>query len=142
MRNYSLLLLLIIFLMGCGPQTSSGETETAAVQETVTEQTENEMKLRHVVMFKFKAEATEADIQKVEAAFAGLADKIPEIKDFEWGTNNSPEGLSKDFTHCFLVTFDSEEGREIYLPHPDHKAFVEVLSPHLDDVMVIDYWAK
>jgi hypothetical protein len=29
----------------------------------------------------------------------------------------------------------------VYLPHPAHKAFVDVLMPHLDKVLVIDYWA-
>jgi len=50
--------------------------------------------------------------------------------------------LNKGLTHCFFVTFHSEEDRAIYLPHPDHKAFVVVLSPHLDDVTVVDYWTK
>lgn len=98
--------------------------------------------LRHIVLIKFKAEATPEDIQKVEEAFAALPAQIPEIKDFEWGLNNSPEGLNKDFTHCFFVTFDSEQGRSVYLPHPAHLAFVEVLSPQLEDVLVVDYWAK
>ena len=96
-------------------------------------------KIRHVVCFKFKEDATDAQIRKVEKAFAGLKKKIPEIKGLEWGVNNSPEGLNKGFTHCFIVTFADEKGREIYLPHPDHKAFVEVLKPILDDVFVIDF---
>jgi len=97
--------------------------------------------LRHVVLFKFKEDATEADITEVEEAFAALPDKIPAIEDFEWGTDVSTEGLSKGFTHCFFVTFADEAGRDAYLPHPAHKAFVEVLQPHLDDVLVVDYWA-
>lgn len=97
--------------------------------------------LRHVVLLKFKESSTEEDISKVEEAFSSLQDKIPEIKDYEWGTNNSPEGLDKGFTHCFLLTFESEEDRSTYLPHPAHKAFGEVLEPHLEDVLVIDYWA-
>ncbi|MFN6127640.1 MAG: Dabb family protein, partial [Planctomycetota bacterium] len=32
--------------------------------------------------------------------------------------------------------------RKVYLPHPAHKAFVDVLKPHLDKVQVIDYWAQ
>ena len=68
--------------------------------------------------------------------------EIKQIKKFEWGVNNSPEGLNQGLTHCFLVTFKSEKDREIYLPHPAHKAFVEILQPHLDKVTVIDYWAK
>ncbi|MCU0389518.1 MAG: Dabb family protein [Thermoflexibacter sp.] len=97
--------------------------------------------LRHVVLFKFKDGASAADVKKVEDAFRGLPAKIKQIKDFEWGTNNSPENLNQGFTHCFFVSFTSEKDREIYLPHPDHKAFVEVLKPHLDKALVVDYWA-
>lgn len=98
--------------------------------------------LRHVVLFKFTDNSSAADVKKVEDAFRALPSKIKEIKAFEWGTNNSPEGLAQGFTHCFFVSFTSEKGREVYLPHPAHQEFVEVLKPHLDKVLVIDYWAK
>ena len=98
--------------------------------------------LRHVVMFKFKEDADQAVVTKIEKAFAALPTQISEIKDYEWGVNNSPEGLNKGLTHCFFVTFHSEEGREAYLPHPAHKAFVELLDGVLDDVTVLDYWTK
>jgi hypothetical protein len=98
--------------------------------------------LRHVVMFQFKQSSSEADVQKVVDAFRGLPSKISEIADFEYGVNNSPEGLDGGLTHCFLVTFKSEADRDAYLPHPAHKAFVDVLKPHLEKVTVIDYWAK
>ena len=97
--------------------------------------------LRHVVLFKFKDSSSPADIQKVEAAFRALPSKIKEVKAFEWGTNNSPENLNMGFTHCFFVSFATEEDREVYLPHAAHKEFVGVLQPHLDKVLVIDYWA-
>jgi hypothetical protein len=97
--------------------------------------------LRHLVMFKFKDTSSQTDIKKVENAFRALSGKLPLIKAFEWGTNNSPENLNQGLTHCFLVTFSSEKDRETYLVHPDHQAFVEVLKPHLDKVTVIDYWA-
>ena len=98
-------------------------------------------KLQHVVSFKFKDDASDVQIKKVEKEFADLKEKIPEIVALEWGANNSPEGLNKDFTHCFIVTFKDEKGRSIYLPHPEHKAFVQILKPILDDVFVIDFWA-
>ena len=104
---------------------------------------DNEGKLlRHVVMFQFKATSSEADVAKVVEAFRQLPSKIPTIASFEFGTNNSPEDLADGFTHCFLVTFKSEKDREAYLPHAAHAAFVEVLKPHLEKVMVIDYWAS
>lgn len=102
----------------------------------------NDSVLRHVVLFKFKEGTSKENIKKVEDAFAALPSKIPQIIDYEWGLNNSPEGLNKGLTHCFFLTFKSEEDRAIYLPHPDHKAFGEVLGPHLADVTVVDYWAK
>lgn len=98
--------------------------------------------LRHVVMFEFKEDASEADIQEVVDAFKALPSKIPQIHDFEWGTNNSPEGLDEGLTHIFLVTFKSEADRAAYLPHPAHKTFVETLQPHLKRPVVVDYWAE
>ena len=105
---------------------------------------QNEIKreLKHAVFFKFKDDADPDDVTKVEQAYAALPGKIDSIKAFEWGTNNSPESHDDGFTHCFMVTFDSEEGRAAYLPHPEHLAFVEVLKPVLDKVRVIDFWAQ
>ena len=101
-----------------------------------------EKELKHAVFFKFKDDAAAEDVKSVEEAFAALAGKIDTIKQFEWGKNNSPEKNDHGFTHCFMVTFDSDEGRETYLPHPDHKAFVEVLGPVLDKVRVLDFWGE
>ncbi len=98
--------------------------------------------LRHVVLFKFKAGTTPEKIAEIEKAFAELPKKISAIVDFEWGTNNSPEGHDQGYTHCFLVTFKDAKGREIYLPHPDHKKFVELAGPHFEAVHVVDYVAK
>jgi hypothetical protein len=97
--------------------------------------------LRHVVLFKFKDDTPKAKVKEIEVAFAALPKKIDSIVDFEWGTDNSPEGLADGFTHCFLVSFADEQGRKAYLPHAAHKAFVTLLKPHLDKVLVVDYWA-
>lgn len=103
-------------------------------------QTEGDRLLRHVVCFKFKEDATEAQIQEVVDEFAQLPSQIDAIVDFEWGVNNSPEDHAKGFTHCFIVTFRSEDGRAAYLPHEAHQAFVGIVGPVLEDVFVIDYW--
>lgn len=103
---------------------------------------ELEKKLMHAVFFKFKDEADPATVRQIENAFAALPSKIDAIKAFEWGVNNSPEGKEDGFTHAFMLTFDSEAGREAYLPHPDHQAFVEIVMPVLDKVRVLDFWAN
>ncbi|WP_372721755.1 Dabb family protein [Novipirellula sp.] len=102
----------------------------------------DETELKHAVFFKFKDDASKEDIAKIEQAFAELPNKIDSITDFEWGTNNSPEKHDDGFTHCFMVTFADEAGREEYLPHPDHKAFVEILMPVLDKARVLDFTTK
>lgn len=97
---------------------------------------------RHIVCFKFKDDATGNQITAIEKAFAALPSKISSITDYEWGTNVSPENLAQGYTHCFIVSFKNKEGLEAYLPHKDHKAFVEQLLPILDKAFVIDFVAK
>ncbi|MEO8270311.1 MAG: Dabb family protein [Aureliella sp.] len=97
--------------------------------------------LRHVVMFQFKDSSSKEDVQQVVDEFKALPGKVPAIAAFEYGTDNSPEGLADGFTHCFLLTFKSEADRESYLPHPAHQAFGKMLKPHLEKVLVVDYWA-
>lgn len=124
--------------------TLNATSQSLSNSETPSEKSEIAMKtiLRHIVLFKFKEDATAAQIKRVEKAFTLLPSQIKEIVNFEWGLNNSPEQLNKDFTHSFVVTFKTEDARGIYLVHPDHLKFVEILKPHLDDVLVIDYWTK
>ncbi len=98
--------------------------------------------LRHVVLFQFKEGTPVENVREIENAFRGLPGKIDVIQDFEWGTDVSVEGKTEGFTHCFFVTFASEADRYAYLPHPDHTAFGAVLRPHLEKVLVVDYWQR
>ncbi|MFN0055756.1 MAG: Dabb family protein [Planctomycetales bacterium] len=98
--------------------------------------------LRHTVLFKFKAEVTEPQVQEVIDAFAALKGKISEIQDFEWGTDVSVENLASGFTHAFFVSFKDEAARDAYLPHPAHQEFVKLAGPRIDKVLVVDYWAR
>ena len=99
-------------------------------------------KLQHVVCFKFKSTAAPEEIKKVETAFGALKEKIPQIAKLEWGTNISKENRDKGFTHCFIVTFKTEKDRDTYIEHPEHKAFVKIVGPVVEEVFVIDFWAK
>ena len=135
-----ILLLGVLAFSAC--QKAENTESEKATTEPITEPTESKKMLRHVVLFKFKDSSTPAQVKEVEDAFLALPSKIKEIKSLEWGTNNSPENLAQGFTHCFFVTFDSEEDRAAYLPHPDHKAFGAILGPHLDKVLVIDYFTQ
>ncbi len=98
--------------------------------------------LRHVVMFQFKPGTSAEDVKAVEEAFAALPSKIDVITGFEWGTDVSVEGRSQGFTHCFVVTFKDEAGRDTYLPHPAHQEFVALVGQHREAALVLDYWAR
>jgi hypothetical protein len=96
--------------------------------------------LRHVVLFTFKATSTKEEVTNVTRTFNDLYGKVPEVKNMEWGLNMSPEHLDQGFTHCFVLTFGSEKDLASYQLHPAHKAFQEVLKPHMDKVFVVDYF--
>ncbi len=96
--------------------------------------------LKHVVLYKFKAETTEPQLQEVIDTFAALPNKIDAIIGFERGANVSQEGKSEGFTHCFVVTFRDEQGRDAYLKHPAHLEYVNVVRDRREKVLVFDYW--
>ena len=79
--------------------------------------------VRHVVVFKFKEGATQAQIDELTRAFGALEDSIPGIVGYEHGVNNSPEGMNMGFTHVYVFTFTSAAARDAYLVHPAHKRF-------------------
>jgi hypothetical protein len=54
----------------------------------------------------------------------------------------SKENRNKGCTHGFVLTFKSEADRDTYIDHPAHKEFGKLVGPVLDDVFVIDFWAK
>ena len=96
----------------------------------------------HIVHFKFKAGATAAEIANVEKEFAALKGKIDAVRSITWGTDISPENLSQGFTHCWVLTFDDTKGRDAYLVHPAHKAFVAILKDVLEAPLVVDFIPK
>ncbi len=147
MRTEYLSRVILFFVFGLlwsSCDTANADAVTTAEKTTKMEEpAKKEKLLRHVVIFKFNDDASQEDVNRLNDAFNALPEAIPIIKDFEWGLNDSPENFHQDFTHCYLLTFDSEEDRDsIYTPHPAHQAFVASLGPHLEKVFVVDYWTN
>ena len=97
--------------------------------------------VRHIVVFKYKPDATPEQIKQVTDAFRDLQKKIPGITAFEDGVNNSPEKKNLGFTHVYMVTFEDAAARDAYLPHPEHAKFGQLLGKLgvVADVFVVDY---
>ena len=93
-------------------------------------------------MYKYRDDLTPEQVREVIDAFAALPSKIDTIVDFEHGDNVSPEGKSQGLTHAFVVTFDSEAGRDAYLKHPAHLQYVKLAGPRREKVVVFDYWTS
>jgi len=78
-------------------------------------------------------------IRRIEQTFVALPSQIPQIKGFEWGTDVSVQGFDRGYTHCFVVTVDSAEDRDAYLPHPAHAEFIALSRPNVEKILVLDY---
>lgn len=95
--------------------------------------------IRHILLIQFKPTATEADILALMSLFEVIPSKVDGVEAVEWGINDSPEGKNKQYTHSVLMTFRDEQGRQNYLPHPEHDALKAVFRPLLEDIIVFDY---
>jgi hypothetical protein len=95
--------------------------------------------LRHIVLFSFNDDLTAGQIKEIETAFAKLPSQIKEIKDFEWGTEINSK---KEFTHCFVLGFESENDLRVYGAHPEHQKFGEMVKEKTKAISIVDYWEK
>ncbi|GAD96341.1 stress responsive A/B barrel domain protein [Paecilomyces variotii No. 5] len=107
------------------------------------------MTIVHIVMFRFKADASEAAIKDVCDRMLSLKDqclhptnKKPYIKSAVGGKENSPEKTSGGLTHIFVEEFENEEDRKYYLDKdPMHLAFVHSLGGLIEKAQVVDFTA-
>ena len=77
------------------------------------------------------------------SALNSLQSQIPGIVSITTGTDCSPEGLQRGFTHGFTVDFVDEGARDGYLPHPAHQKvgamIVAACEGGVDGVLVLDW---
>ena len=99
--NYRKILALFICVLALSYYSCQKTDQKSASKQEITKQ----KLLRHVVLFKFNDSVDAASVEKMNAAFTAIPEAIPEIKDFEWGLNDSPEDFHQGFTHCYLITF-------------------------------------
>ncbi len=95
--------------------------------------------VKHYGCFQFKAEITTNQIAECFSAMADMVGKIPGLLDFYHGPYDSAEGMNDDFTHGFIMTFESPQARDEYLPHPVHEEVKNFVVPKLERVVVFDF---
>lgn len=96
--------------------------------------------INHIVLFKFKYDTAEEQIERVNEGLLGLKYKIYGIESITIGKNNSTENKNHGFSYGFVMRFKDESCRDIYLWHPEHRWIVENdINPIKEDVLVLDY---
>jgi len=94
--------------------------------------------VEHLVILKFKTDATEEQVNAFMENARGLKDKIEGVVNFSVGENFTDR--SQGYTHGVCVRFKDRAALEHYLPHPDHQEVVQnYIKPIVDDIIVLDY---
>jgi len=92
----------------------------------------------HVVLFRWKPDASPDQVAQARQALLGLAEHIPGIQEIQCGDNFSER--SRGFQTVLFVRFANRQALEAYLPHPAHRAVVEqYVNPLREDSLVVDF---
>ncbi|KAE8791902.1 putative protein Pop3 [Hordeum vulgare] len=95
--------------------------------------------VKHLVLARFKEEATPEALDQLIRRYAGLVDAVPSMKAFQWGTDVTVLDTHEGFTHVFESTFESAEGVQEYIAHPSHVEFVDEFLALAEKMLIMDY---
>ena len=91
----------------------------------------------HIVMFKFKDENKNENLELVKARLLELTDKIDSLNSMEVGIDFN--GSERAFDLALYSTFDSKEGLKEYAVHPAHLEVVDLIKKVTIESKVVDY---
>jgi Stress responsive A/B Barrel Domain len=95
--------------------------------------------VKHYGVLQFKEGVTPEQIENCFVELHGLVDQIPGLLDMIHGPYASDEGLNDGFTHGFIMTFESPEARDAYLPNPIHERVKDLIISCLERVIIFDF---
>ena len=96
--------------------------------------------IEHIVLFRWKPEATDEQVAAVMEGLRGLKDSVPGILALACGVDFS--GRAQGYTHGLVVRFPDRAALDAYGPHPAHQAVVETqIKPIVSDVLAFDFEA-
>lgn len=95
------------------------------------------MALRHIALFRWKGDVTDAQVAEVERLLGVLPDAVPELRSYAFGRD---AGISEGaFDFAVVADVDDEGGFVAYRDHPDHQAALAVIRPLLADRAALQY---
>ena len=94
--------------------------------------------LRHVVLFAWKADASDVQVRGFADGLAALPARIPEIRSYRFGPDLGLAGGNDDF--ALVADFDDVEAYRRYAEHPAHRHLIaELLWPILGGRHAVQY---
>lgn len=93
--------------------------------------------ITHIVMFKFKNENKEENIQKAKKLLLELLGKVKMLQSIEVGCNFADEQRAMDLS--IITKFDSIDDLNQYAIHSEHLTVVEFIKQVVEYSKVVDY---
>ena len=94
--------------------------------------------IRHVVLFRWTADATAEQKQRVAAELSRLPALVPSLRDYRLGANLGINPGTFDF--AVAADFDDAAGYLAYRDHPEHRAIVaEFIQPIVTERAAVQY---
>lgn len=96
--------------------------------------------IQHMVMFKLRADVSEAAFAELEQQLADLPRQIAEIESLDFGLDVVRSGRSFDFG--LLAGFRDLEALKRYQEHPEHQKVLEILKTFAEQIIAVDFVAR
>ncbi len=93
--------------------------------------------LKHVVVSKYKKGVSESAIADMEKGLAALPQKIPEIKQFQWGRDVLHSETSYDF--ALVSAFENLDALRRYQVNSAHQEIAAKLREICDSLILVDF---
>ena len=93
--------------------------------------------IKHIVMWKFKDEVTDADKLEMKRQLESLKGVVPSLVDIEIGLNMADCPPAMDMV--LSSEFKTVEDLNAYVVHPEHQKVVGFVKPLVCDRAVVDY---
>jgi len=93
--------------------------------------------ITHIVMFKFKDDNKDENIQKAKKLLLGLLDTVPMLLNIKVGVNFADEQRAMDLG--IITKFDSIDDLDKYAIHPEHLKVVDFIKQVVEYSKVVDY---
>jgi len=101
--------------------------------------------LRHILFFKFKADAAVTTIETIRKGFYALPSVIPNITFLSFMKHDPtviPPGSvdrTQGYTWILDITFVDKQALAVYAPHPEHQKVVSMINEIRESVVAMDY---